>query len=367
MSRKATLDALFGRKAQDPAAAPETKAAGEPIGTKALGAPNTSADAGAGRIRSGAIGAMGASLQQLRDGAREAETLRRSLASGERVLELDPSRIDAAPVADRFRQQDDAAIAALAQSIRDSGQQVPVLVRPHPAAPDRWQAAYGHRRIRACVLAGVPVKALVRPLSDQELAIAQGKENLERRDLSFIEKAYFAAGLEAAGHERGVITQALAADKADVSRYVMLARAVPMALATLIGPAPKTGRPRWQELADALANRPAHAQPLNDLIANLNLHAGFEMADSDQRFRMVLARLKATPKAAAREPVQGAALVADAEGRPVAELKGEGRRRRIDLDDQVAPGFAAFVATAIPELYRRWRMSAAGDVKPNQE
>ena len=47
-----------------------------------------------------------------------------------------------------------------------------------------------------------PVRAVVRTLSDAELVIAQGKENNERRDLSFIERALFAAHLEHRKFER---------------------------------------------------------------------------------------------------------------------------------------------------------------------
>ena len=39
---------------------------------------------------------------------------------------------------------------------------------------------------------GRPVKAVVKKLGDEELVIAQGQENNERQDLSYIEKARFA-------------------------------------------------------------------------------------------------------------------------------------------------------------------------------
>jgi ParB family transcriptional regulator, chromosome partitioning protein len=41
--------------------------------------------------------------------------------------------------------------------------------------------------------------------SDLERVVAQGKENSERRDLSFIERAAFAIYLEQRGFERSVI------------------------------------------------------------------------------------------------------------------------------------------------------------------
>jgi ParB family chromosome partitioning protein len=374
MSRKATLDALFATK---PTPAPERKS-GDGEFHNALGAPNSPpADepraisvaaavaampegrVPAGRIRSGAIGAMGASLQQLKATAGEAEHLRRSLSAGEHVLEIDPTLIDPAPVADRFQTEDDAALGELVTSMRETGQQVPVLVRPHPTAKGRWQAAYGHRRIRAATALGIPVKAIVRQLSDEALAIAQGKENLERRDLTYIEKAFFAAGLERAGFGRATLGQALSADKADVSRYLAIARETPEPLARLIGPAPRVGRARWAELAEASK---AAGPRLEDVIGMLPLLHAFQRADSDGRFRIALAKLIQKPPA--REA--GPALVADAGGRAVATLSGEGAKRRIELNEAVAPGFTRFLVDMMPELYDRWRKAEA-DAKPQPQ
>ncbi len=358
MSRKATLDALFGGKPgslqppSPPRSAPQPTPAPVPEHKSAdpsLGAPN---GAEPSRIRSGAIGAMGASLQQLREDARQAEALRASVVQGEQVVEIDPALIDDAPVADRFRQEQDPALEELTESIRVSGQQIPILVRPHPTAPGRWQAAYGHRRIRACRAAGVGVKALVRPLSDSDLAVAQGKENLERRNLSFIEKAFFATGLERAGFSRAIIANALGSDRADISRFIALARALPEDLVRLIGSAPRAGRARWQELLEAVAARESAGEPATSVVAQLPLLQGFQRADSDQRFRMVLDRL--------RQPVTShadaaRALVSDAAGQPLITIKGKGASRLVSIDDRLCPGFADHLADAIPALYERWR------------
>jgi len=62
------------------------------------------------------------------------------------------------------------------------------------ASPDRdgqYQVAYGHRRLEACD--GLDAsEGDSASIDDQELVTAQGKENLEREDLSFIERAMFA-------------------------------------------------------------------------------------------------------------------------------------------------------------------------------
>ena len=99
MSRKSTLDALFAVKPRTAELAPESKSA------DALPSPSvtTANPASESRIRSGAIGAMGASLQQLQDSAREADALRQSLVGAESIVLLDATLIDAAPVSDRFR------------------------------------------------------------------------------------------------------------------------------------------------------------------------------------------------------------------------------------------------------------------------
>ncbi len=356
MSRKATLDALFGAKpagartaAPSPAPLSALASAPESKSAEPLGAPNGPEPQ---RIRSGAIGAMGASLQHLRDEAKQAETLRASVVQGEQVLEIDPALIDDAPVADRFRQETDPELDALTESIRTSGQQIPVLVRPHPTVPGRWQAAYGHRRIRACRAAGVRVKALVRPLGDAELAVAQGKENLERRNLSFIEKAFFAAGLDSAGFARAVISDALGSDRADVSRFISMARALPEDLVRLIGPAPRAGRARWQELLEAVATQKARGASAFEMVAHLPLLEGYARADSDQRFRMVLDRLRRPPE----KPEEASrTLVLDEAGQPLVTLKAKGDARLVTIDDRLSPGFADHLAEAIPALYARWR------------
>ena len=119
-----------------------------------------------------------------------------------------------------------SAIPASTHSSRgcEAGQQVPILVRPHPDKPGRYQSGLGHRRLRAADALRRQVRAMVRRLTDAELVVAQGKENGERRDLSFIERASFAAHLEERGFERSTIMTALGVDKADLSRLIALAR-----------------------------------------------------------------------------------------------------------------------------------------------
>jgi ParB family chromosome partitioning protein len=78
----------------------------------------------------------------------------------------------------------------LIASIRERGILQPLLVRPHPEHPGRYQIIAGERRWRAAQaipLHEVPV--LVRELSDVEAAAAALVENLQRTDLDPIEEA----------------------------------------------------------------------------------------------------------------------------------------------------------------------------------
>ena len=91
----------------------------------------------------GAVGALQSSLARMQESA---------------VQEVDPGLIDEGGVTDRLG-PDDAAQAQLAASIKAYGQQVPVLLRPHPEAQGRFQIVYGRRRLRALRGLGQPVKA----------------------------------------------------------------------------------------------------------------------------------------------------------------------------------------------------------------
>lgn len=124
------------------------------------------------------------------------------------VIEIDPFLIDPGGMPDRL-DSDVNEDADLTRSIAAYGQQVPVLVRPHPDTEGRFQIVYGRRRVLALRDLGQPVKALVRDLDDRQLVLAQGQENTARRDLSFIEKVNFARQMDEAGYDRKVICDAL--------------------------------------------------------------------------------------------------------------------------------------------------------------
>ena len=85
---------------------------------------------------------------------------------------------------------DAASLAELTESIRARGVLQPLLARPHPLAPDRYEIIAGERRWRAAQAAGLhEVPALVRDFTDPEAMAAALVENLQRQDLNAIEEA----------------------------------------------------------------------------------------------------------------------------------------------------------------------------------
>ena len=218
-------------------------------------APIDGADAKPGRVAAGSVRAMGLELNRLTEQADAADALRQQIENGSFVVELDPETLEPSFISDRLAPIDDPQYRQLVKLIRKDGQALPILARPHPDRTGVYQIAYGHRRWHAARELAVKVRAIIQTLTDAELVIAQGKENAERRNLSFIERALFAANLDASGFDRATINAALAVHTTELSRLLTVAAAIPAAIITLIGPAPKAGRTRWMELAEYLQTK----------------------------------------------------------------------------------------------------------------
>ncbi|AYD03501.1 plasmid partitioning protein RepB [Neorhizobium sp. NCHU2750] len=339
-SRKNELRALFGGGlAPGAEPAPETKS----VPVDEARAPSIMPNA-VGRSSSGAVKAMGLSLNAMSREVEEARILRQALSEGERIVTIHPDKIDSSFVEDRLRldDEDDEDLATLVDSIRESGQQVPVLLRHHPDKPGHYQTAYGHRRIRAASRLGIEVKAIVRTLSNDELVLAQGKENAERRNLSFIERAVFAKNLLAYGFDRKVIGDALSVQKSELSRLLQVVDAVPDAVIRAIGAAPKAGRERWMKLGELLGSEAGQSSAGEETQSD-----AFRMSGSDERFQRLFDRLSKPQKKAPVEPVP----LTDRNGKVFAHLRMEGKTRRIEFATVVDASFVDDAAKALVQQY----------------
>jgi ParB family transcriptional regulator, chromosome partitioning protein len=325
VSRRDSIDSLFLKK---------------PVTTA------SSASKSAERVRTGAISAMGSSLQEMAENAKQATKLQQQLADGEAVISIDTASIDNSKIVDRIPIDVDPAFDTLVESIAEHGQQVPILVRPHPQESGRFQIAYGRRRLKAAEKLGRTVRAIVRNLSDSELYVAQGRENLDRKDLSFIEKAFFAKNLEDDGCDRSTIIAALVSDKADVSRYVAVARQLPEDLIRLIGPAPKAGRARWMALVEHLAS-PAKLNTAHELLSSY----AKSRLESDARLNALLDAFQEPAK-------KSRAVKTEAWKTPLgkrgARIEARDGKTSIVFEEKIVPAFALFVTEKLDELYKEF-------------
>jgi ParB family chromosome partitioning protein len=218
-------------------------------------------------------------------------------------------------------------------------------VRPHPDKESKFQVAYGHRRLRAAELLQMKVKAVVRYLSDLEMVVAQGKENSERRDLSFIERAAFAIHLEERGFERTVIMAALSIDKAEAAKLLGVARAVPVEVILAIGPAPRVGRPRWVALARLIA-MPENEKKLKGILAS----DSFKSLSSDRRFETLFASLSTQ-----KDAVLSNEHWSNPQGRRVVTIQKRPSRTTFIFNELLEPAFGEYVANNLGSLYTQFK------------
>lgn len=295
------------------------------------------------------LGAISQSLGTINERVKRAEEIEQKLAEGLAVVEIDPNLIDSSFIADRMDSSREDHLQLL-EAIRDQGQQVPILVRPNPDQPSRYQVAYGHRRLRALKELGRKVRAVVRNLSDEQLVVAQGQENSARTDLTFIERARFAARLEERGFAREIIMAALTVDKAALSRMISIASRVPPDIIEAIGPAPAYGRQRWHELTDFLANRPNQEH-----VRKLVNEAKFAALGTDQRFEALYSSLKAKASRARSEPWTAK------DGTRLVRITDTDKKLTLVFDKRIAPNFGEFVQDRLQQLYEEFKGRSEGD------
>lgn len=299
---------------------------------------------------SGAVKAVGLGLDRLHAEAAQAKVLREELASRETTQELDPNLFTPSIVSDRIPSTTDTRFQELKGAIAENGQQIPIIARPHPAEEGHYQIAAGHRRWRVAQELGLPLKAIIRQLTDEQMVILQGQENGPREDLTFIERARFAMQMESRGFDRDTLAAALNVDKPEVSRLLTVAQGLGEELIMAIGPAPKVGRPRWLQLAKAL-EYPGARDQLGEVVSS----EPFEAADSDHRFALALEVVGNSKRPARRRAVSV---------ERVAWIEKKGGKTRLVSENA---DFASFLQRRLPELIKEFGESAEGKTGTSQK
>ena len=205
------------------------------------------------------------------------------------IREIDPDLIDDWGPKDRLdaftavnSEDDGDGFETLKSSIKDDGQQVPILVR-RARTEGRFEVIYGRRRLRACRELGLKVRANVQELDDATALLAKGLENAARRNLSFYEKARFAAVIQAAGHNTKTVRQVLSLSASGLSHLTKVTDNVPDDVGDHIGAAPKSGRPKWTSLAEAFLSKKVNASSCFAILSKLDAELS-----SDDRLELLL-------------------------------------------------------------------------------
>ena len=124
----------------------------------------------------------------------------RDYEKAEKVEEIDVSKISDFPN-HPFKVKDDDKMEEMVKSIKQYGVILPVIVRPKNDGT--YEMISGHRRKRACELAGVKqIISIVKDLSDDEATILMVDSNIQREEILPSEKAFaYKMKLEAMRHQ----------------------------------------------------------------------------------------------------------------------------------------------------------------------
>lgn len=132
-----------------------------------------------------------------------------------RISEIEPNR-------KQPRQDfDEAAIAELADSIRQHGLIQPIVVRPMGAV---YQIVAGERRWRACRMLGMSdVPVIIKEFTDEETAQIALIENIQRQDLNPVEEAAaYRSLMDEYGMTQEALSKAVGKSRSTIANSVRL-------------------------------------------------------------------------------------------------------------------------------------------------
>lgn len=300
------------------------------------------------RPRPSAVVQLAAGARQHEELLEEVAQLRKMKEGGEVTVSLPPEAIDPSPFPDRLDTTFQlAAFQVLKESIRTNGQDQPILVRPHPSQPGRYQVAYGHRRRRACLELGLNVKACIRNLDDDAMVAAQRRENEEREQPSFIEKAMQIHAMAEAGWDQPRIARILSMDRTLVHRKIQIGK-IPRSIIDAIGPAPKTGRRKWETLRELLFEKGMEDEAY-EAVANLTEIEG------DLRIDELIQALTSHQTASFVERE-----VISLHSAPIAKARIKARSAQIVFRGEANKSFGEWLLDQLPNLHDRF-MTERGD------
>lgn len=272
------------------------------------------------------------------------------LLEGETIVEIDPDLVDESFAKDRVnidKSDYETDYRQVLYSIRQSGQNTPALIRPHPNSSGRYMLVFGRLRHRAAKELGIKLRAVVKKMSDREHVIAQGQENNARANTSFIEKALFAADIIRNNYDTDNSTAlaAIGVDKPTLSKMLSVASLEPK-LIEAIGRAKGIGRDRWYELK-LLLDKPGNIE----IALGVTEDVGVSELSSEEKFERVTTALKATKGKRPQKQQVDEKTWSLSKNAVKVSTRGAGRSFTLALKSKDATSFGAFVSRRLERLY----------------
>ena len=187
--------------------------------------------------------------------------------------------------------------------------------------------------------------------------VAQGQENTARADLSFIERALFAAKLAETGFDTQVVMSALSVNKTVVPKMASFTSQIPPEVIQAVGAARSIGRDRWYDLSMKFRTR-GNA----DKAAAFIRRPRFIEADSDDRFNLLFNFLPAEESKARVDASLGYMKSRTRSWSPEDKLvsvtaKDTGKAFTLSLKERDGGRFGGWISENLEQLYRAFRDS----------
>lgn len=216
--------------------------------------------------------------------------MKRRFLRERRVMQLRPSEIRPNPAQPR-REFDEEGLHTLADSVARHGILQPLTVRRTPTG---WELVAGERRLRAAVLAGLStVPCLETEVNSDESAVLALVENLQRRDLHYLEEAEaIAAFLTRSGLTQEAAAEQLAMSPSALANKLRLLRLSPACRSVV------TEGHLTERHARCLLRLEAEEERL--AAARHFISAGLNVAQAERYVEQRLEMLQSTPPAGRR-------------------------------------------------------------------
>jgi ParB family chromosome partitioning protein len=160
-------------------------------------------------------------------------------------------------------------IDSLAADFLSVGQQQPCIVRVNPNIANKYELIVGERRWRAAKKANIPLKAVVKVVSDSEAALIQSAENDNRVDLSDYAKGMsFARLIDSGIIKQNDLVEKLGKSKQYVSALLSFSK-IPSEIIAAIGDMSKISARTAEEIKQLSSKGETYIKAIIDFSGKL--------------------------------------------------------------------------------------------------